>query len=829
MTFRRFAPLALLFLVVLFVFAPLLFFGKAFSGEEQIGFYYALAQYVQNALHTGTSLVWNGADYGGVSSNLDQFASTWNPVNRLLFSVLPLFLAQHISIVIGIMVGLFLSYWFGRRQGWHAASAITLALGYLSATTFSWLQLGTLPAYAFMVFPGLLLALQYMSESFSFRTYLLALISGGAVLGFGFLAGFAQIIFYNSLILGLYALFLDWKVFSKVRSLYRNFRVTFGYIGMCLIGLLLGFAQWFPSAALINLTTRTSTFAIQNATNQYPIGFFTFILPPYFALPFFGGGASPGFYIGALGFMLAIFGLFYYRTSTALFFASMYALVLAFAFHLPGFSWLNEHLPPFSHMSGNFRWMIAGAFPLAYLGAAGLEGLLRDPGRISVRARSWCVWGSGMITLLLAGGSILLGKLSVFIIHSPNILEKLLHWYTDGRTLQYPTEYYIGILSRTVSDTAALFSLRSPNFVFGLWCWLAATLFFVAFRYKPNWRYTQYLASAFIVMTVCGTFALQWNVLVPQNLYTETPKIVQLLRSRESDPYTYRTLSFIVGDGLYSQVFSKYTETSYDTLAAMERETLAHDTNLFFGIQQMDGMKAFRTLRANQLLSTIIGYDSAAYIFDPQSKALGTSKLDQFYNRDVQKQVPLDEKIHDFLKKIPLLSMMNVKYIYSSYQLPAPALTLISTVSLPVKGASLYVYENDAVLPRMYFAASAYFFSGTDTELLLQMLGTNDFSKKTFIECSDCVTDSPGKGSITVTAYENGKMEASTKSDTGQWLVFSESALPGWHATIDGMPVPIYAANYLFQAIRIPPGEHRISFTYRDVSVLDMWRNSIQR
>ncbi|RME08265.1 MAG: hypothetical protein D6803_01670, partial [Anaerolineae bacterium] len=47
------------------------------------------------------------------------------------------------------------------------------------------------------------------------------------------------------------------------------------------------------------------------------------------------------------------------------------------------------------------------------------------------------------------------------------------------------------------------------------------------------------------------------------------------------------------------------------------------------------------------------------------------------------------------------------------------------------------------------------------------------------------------------------------------WLVVSDLWYPGWTAALDGQPVPLWRANYLFRAVRVPAGEHNISMTYR--------------
>ncbi len=824
MTLRRVVlPLLLLIGSGLFIYAPALFFGKAFFGEEQMGFYYVISFWVQQSLVHGVPLLWQGAYYGGVSASLDQFVGAWYPLNLSLFSMFGFFFAHHLSICIATTAGLLLSYRFGKVQGWTDASSLTLALSYLSATTFAWLQIGTIAAHSFALLPALLLALWYSSRSNAWRPFATATALGGLALGIGFLAGFMQIVFYDFCIAGAYALFLDWEKFKGGLTWFRSLSTSISYVGMTLIGFLVGVWQFYPSAYLIDLTIRTNTYAIQNAYHPFVTQFVAFFLPPYIDIPFLGGGGSAGLYVGALGFLFVLVGLAYYRTKTSLFFASLYVLILGIAFHLPVLGWLNEHIPPFSHMGGNFRWMVGAAFPVSYLAAAGVEGFVVAPERLSRRGRLFLVWGSAFITAAFVALSVGLSALIRVVASSPELIGRLISWYTDGRTLLYPTEHYTALLLQSLTQIEHTFSFSNDRFVFGVSLWLVACLFFALyFLRKSTHRFVPQYIVAIMCLSTLGTYALQWDQFVPQSLYAAKPALVSFLESKETDPHTYRFLGYVVGDGLFDKVFSKQTLTPAQT-TTLDLDLLLNNSNLYWGIERMDGMEPYRTLRANQLLTTVVAYDYAQYVFDDASPSFATSKLDQLYNRDVQRRVLLDEKLRDIARRVPLLSMMNVKYVYSLYPLEAPLLALDATLTIPAGADTLpvYVYENKNVLPRIYIAAKPHFVSSEGNAVLGQLLAVKDFSKETIIECADC-TDALSGGVVTVSKYEPGEINVSVDSPSGAWVVVSESTLPGWQAMVDGVETNIYTANYLFQTVHVPAGRHEISFVYRDVTMVHL-------
>lgn len=813
---HRLAPYAILVFFGICIYAPLLFFGRAFYGEEQAGFYYVISSYVDQSLRTGLPLTWIPNYFGGVPASLDQFVSAWYPLNRMLFSLFDIFTAHHLSITIATIAGLILSYLFGRMHGWRRTSSIALGLFYFSATTFAWIQIGTLAAHSFAMLPGVLLALQY---AYTRSHYLYAILGGALALGIGFLAGFMQIIFYNYVIGGLYALFLDWTRFSRERPLYANFPISLTYAGITLLGLCIGFLQFYPSASMIDLTIRTDTYAIQNAVTVYPSELLAYILPPYLSVPFWGGGGAAGMQVTVLGLIACFFALYRYRSPFTLFFAGTYALFVGFACGLPPFNWINQHVPPFSHMGGNFRWAVGAAFLIAFIAAAGIEGYLRNPGAISPRVRRRILWAIGLIATALVVGSLALEAVSVAIARSPETVNSLITWYTQGRTLVHPLSHYETVLQVALNDVSATFSLANPRFLFGVVLWpLAGAVLALAFKRKTM-PYAPYLFIGYIVVAVLGTVALQWGDLVPRSLYTEKPRLVEILEASEGGRKDeYRIMGYLIGEGVYLQLLHEHRPSPIDN-TRLQLQTLVNNANLYYGIDRMDGMEPYRTLRHNHLLNTVIAYDWAAWAFDDTSPALITSKLDQLYNRDVQKNVPLEDKLADFPKRLPLLSMMNVKYVFSPYRLGGE-LRLIEAISIPVgisSDVTVYLYENPHVLPRVY-AARRVTYARSDREALLTTISEDDFSTNAVLECAYCADTSSGEANVTVTRYERGSIEVNVDAKADTWIVFAESNFPGWYATIDGVEAEIVTANYLFQAVRVPAGEHIVSLEYKDVA-----------
>jgi uncharacterized membrane protein YfhO len=76
--------------------------------------------------------------------------------------------------------------------------------------------------------------------------------------------------------------------------------------------------------------------------------------------------------------------------------------------------------------------------------------------------------------------------------------------------------------------------------------------------------------------------------------------------------------------------------------------------------------------------------------------------------------------------------------------------------------------------------------------------------------------NSPIASTILRTNVSAHKIEADVRTSTGAMVVIAQTFYHNWRAFVDGKPVQLWRANYGFQAVEVPPGEHRVEVVYKD-------------
>lgn len=153
---------------------------------------------------------------------------------------------------------------------------------------------------------------------------------------------------------------------------------------------------------------------------------------------------------------------------------------------------------------------------------------------------------------------------------------------------------------------------------------------------------------------------------------------------------------------------------------------------------------------------------------------------------------------------IEVLSMLNTKYIIfpnddiEDVQLNPEA----AGPAWFVKGVKFVTNANDEIMALTSFVAK-------DSAII----NLSDFPKaKT--EFQNLEADSTTQ--IGLLSYQPNHLEYQSQSSKDALALFSEMYYKkGWIATIDGKEAPIYRANYVLRALKIPAGKHVIVFDFK--------------
>ena len=134
---------------------------------------------------------------------------------------------------------------------------------------------------------------------------------------------------------------------------------------------------------------------------------------------------------------------------------------------------------------------------------------------------------------------------------------------------------------------------------------------------------------------------------------------------------------------------------------------------------------------------------------------------------------------------------------------------------------TLNAYRNTLALPRASVVYRAH--SVADQEAAWQAIRAADFDPSRVVVVED-------DGSLMGSEQEPGNVRVVERSTNGwtldvvnaapAYLVLSEVYYPGWHATVNGRPVPVLRANAAFRAVSLSDaGEHRIRLWYAPETV----------
>jgi hypothetical protein len=171
----------------------------------------------------------------------------------------------------------------------------------------------------------------------------------------------------------------------------------------------------------------------------------------------------------------------------------------------------------------------------------------------------------------------------------------------------------------------------------------------------------------------------------------------------------------------------------------------------------------------------------------------------------------------------PLLNLVNARYIVTPRPVELDAQAFPEVYA--AEGVRLFL--NAGALPWFQLLANAVVIE--DEAQILQILrdGGVDLTSTVILEAPPPVS-LPGTGTdrsgdavfLQEYNYHEGVVRVRVTASGPRMLVVSDNYHPNWQADIDGVPVKIARANYVWHAIPIPPGDHDVVFSYHSTPVV---------
>ncbi len=169
-----------------------------------------------------------------------------------------------------------------------------------------------------------------------------------------------------------------------------------------------------------------------------------------------------------------------------------------------------------------------------------------------------------------------------------------------------------------------------------------------------------------------------------------------------------------------------------------------------------------------------------------------------------------------------LLEAIAVRWVILPFRIPAGRMEHVASVG----SAELYLLP--AALPRARIVSRARVVGSADQVLKLLAGGEIDLRRELILhdaanlslaagpDPSDGRPDAAGEARLVVDGATKVVIDA--VAPRGGWLLLSDTWYPGWKATVDGRPAPLLRANVAHRAVPLPPGDHRVVFSFRPAS-----------
>lgn len=178
-------------------------------------------------------------------------------------------------------------------------------------------------------------------------------------------------------------------------------------------------------------------------------------------------------------------------------------------------------------------------------------------------------------------------------------------------------------------------------------------------------------------------------------------------------------------------------------------------------------------------------------------------------------------------KRMRLLDLLGVRFIVTFTRTPFAGELEAAAYPRVFDDEGARVYENPRALPRAFVVGDAQV---ADPRAMLARMARDDFDAlhTALVESEAARLEGGVSRPVQILEYAPERVIIHASGETPGLLVLTDQCYPGWQVTVDDKPSPIYCADYIFRAVRLPPGEHVVRFSYRPQSVrVGLWVSAL--
>lgn len=758
---KKYLPLALLVIIVLFFFKSFFLQGKLpIPADTIIGLYHPFRDLYAKEYPRGIPFknflitdpvrqqypwrelsvliekkfqlpLWNPYNMAGVPLLGNFQSAAFYPLNLLLF-VLPFELGWSILIVLQpLLAAVFLYLYLNNLKLSKWASILGSFSFAFSGFFVAWMEWGTVLhvglwlSLILLSIDKIVSSIKYQVSSIN-RKILLWSLAYLFSLSFSLLAGHLQTFFYVA-ILSIVYFFVRWIQYSK------NKKILFLYIILNTCFLIPTSIQWLPTFQFILESARD----IDQVSWQRDGWFIPwqhliqFIAPDFFGNPttlnywgIWNYGELVG-YVGIGPLLMAVFALFFRRDKKTLFFGTVFFLSLLLS--LPT---IFAKMPfmfniPFLSTAQPTRLLFITDFSLAVLAALGFDYFVRNKKQI--------IYPIFFIFLLFVG----LWTVVLF----------------NNQAFQPTSLGNIEVTKRNLFLPAIIFTIIS------------------------------------ILVLILRTFRrIGRNITIMIYIIIVGATVFDLMRfGIKFTPFTDKAYLFPNTKALS---FLQKQKEQFRIMTTDSR-ILPPNFSIAYRLQSIDGYDPLYLQRYAELIA-------ASERGQPNiSPPFGFNRIITPHNYDSK-----------------IIDLLGVKYVLSLSELKSPKLTKV------FQEGQTIVYENKKAFSRTFFVENLIN-AQTKEEAIRFMFNKNfKLDKEAVVEYTE--HDSLGAnrnppprwtiGRATVIKYSENKVVIKTDNKGKGFLVLTDVFYPTWRATIDSISTKIYRANYNFRGIFVPEGKHTVEF-----------------